>query len=481
VNTTTRVLLGILVVITGGFYFLVDQLVERVERQYLEAAEEPMVDTAHLLAAYLEEEFEGGELRFDQLRRAFDDLHRRKIEARIHGMVKTTIDLEAYVTDAAGRVLFDSRDGQAEGEDYSRYHDVSRTLRGQYGARSTRTDEADDRSSIMHVGAPIRDGDRMVGVVSVAKPQASMFGFVNQTRRWIRLYGWSILLASALAVGLLAHWFLSPIRRLTQYAMAVRRGERVDAPRLAGSDIRTLGRALEQMRDALEDRNYVESYVQSLTHEMKSPVAAIRGAVELLEEGGMTAGQRETFLGNIRCEADRLQRTIDRLLALAAIETRKSLEHPTDIPLVELLDTLRANHRHSLEARNLEVRTDYAVRPVIRGEPFLLEMALGNMLQNAVDFSPPDGTITLRLREGGSSNQVEIVVDDEGPGVPEYALERVFDRFYSLPHPATGRKSSGLGLCFVREAAALHRGSASLTNRPDRSGARAVLKLPTGQ
>jgi two-component system, OmpR family, sensor histidine kinase CreC len=73
------------------------------------------------------------------------------------------------------------------------------------------------------------------------------------------------------------------------------------------------------------------------------------------------------------------------------------------------------------------------------------------------------------------------VVDDEGPGVPDYALERVFDRFYSLPHPATGRKSSGLGLCFVREAAALHRGRASLTNRPDRSGARAVLTLPTGQ
>jgi two-component system sensor histidine kinase CreC len=193
----------------------------------------------------------------------------------------------------------------------------------------------------------------------------------------------------------------------------------------------------------------------------------------------MTAPQRELFLGNIRGEADRLQRTIDRLLALAAIETRKSLEQPTDIPLVELLDALCANHRHSIEARNLEVRTDYSVRPVIRGEPFLLEMALGNMLQNAVDFSPPGRTITLRLRVEGS--RVEIVVDDEGPGVPAYALERVFDRFYSLPHPATGRKSSGLGLCFVREVAALHRGRASLTNRPDRSGARAVLALPTGQ
>ena len=165
-NTTNRVLLGILVVVTGAFYFLMNNLAERVERQYLEAAEEPMVDTAHLLAAFLEQEFASGDLHFDKLRRAFDDLHRRRIEARIYSIVKTSIDLEVYVTDAHGRVLFDSRNGAAEGEDYSRYHDVSRTLLGQYGARSTRTNEADDRSSIMHVGAPIRPHGNIVEIGS---------------------------------------------------------------------------------------------------------------------------------------------------------------------------------------------------------------------------------------------------------------------------------------------------------------------------
>ena len=119
--------------------------------------------------------------------------------------------------------------------------------------------------------------------------------------------------------------------------------------------------------------------------------------------------------------------------------------------------------------------------PVVQGESFLLLMALGNLLQNAIDFSPVGGTITLHLQLIHHNRTAEIAIEDEGPGVPAYALDRVFDRFYSLPHPATGRKSSGLGLCFVREAAQLHGGRATLSNRADRTGARAVLVLPAAE
>jgi two-component system sensor histidine kinase CreC len=476
-STTARLLLGILVVITGAFYFLMDKLVDRVERQYLEAAEEPMVDMAHLLAGLLEQDRAGGELNFERLRRTFDDLHRRQIEARIYRVVKTSIDLDAYVTDVTGRVLFDSRYGMAEGEDYSRYHDVSRTLRGGYGARSTRTDEADDRTSVMHVAAPIRYRGEIVGVVSVAKPQASMFGFIADTRRWIWLLGWSIFAVSLFAIFLVASWFLRPIRQLIDYARAVHRGERVALPRIAGPDMRTLGQALEEMRDSLENRKYVESYVQTLTHEMKSPVAAIRGAVELLQEAGMPPPKRGLFLENIRSEADRLQQTIDRLLALAAIESKKSLEKPIPIRLTQLLDVVCEQHVTAARARDIRLLKDCRADPVVFGEAFLLETALGNLLQNAIDFSPNGGTITVRLIET-PNRAVEIRVEDDGPGVPAYALDRVFDRFYSLPHPATGRKSSGLGLCFVREAAQLHGGHASLANRTDRTGATATLFLP---
>jgi two-component system sensor histidine kinase CreC len=477
VNTSTRILLGFLLVVTAGFYFLLDKLTDRVERQYLEAAEEPMVDTAHILASWLEEEFAAREFNSEKLRRIFHSVTNRRFEAHIYKLTKNSVDMNVYVTDAQGIVLFDSRDPGAEGQDYSKFNDVFRTLRGAYGARSTRISEEDELSSIMYVGAPIRRGQDIIGMVSVIKPQASMFEFVAETKRQISLYLWTILLATILAAILISHWFSRPMRKLTDYARAVRRGVRAARPRLAGSDARTLGQALEEMRDSLEDRKYVESYVQTLTHEMKSPVAAIHGAAELLQESSMPLEQRNHFLENIQIETNRLENIIDRLLALSAIESMKTLENPVDIDLTELVDHVCLAHAHLLEARQICLRKQYDARPLVHGETFLLEIALGNLLQNAIDFSPNGGTITISLKPISEKTAIELAVQDEGPGIPDYAMSKVFDRFYSLQHPSTGKKSSGLGLCFVREAAELHGGTAHLENRPGQTGARAVLRI----
>jgi two-component system sensor histidine kinase CreC len=111
----------------------------------------------------------------------------------------------------------------------------------------------------------------------------------------------------------------------------------------------------------------------------------------------------------------------------------------------------------------------------VRGEAFLLEQAISNLVQNALDFTPTGGAVHVALRVDGE--RVIVTVEDNGPGVPDYALEKIFDRFYSLPRPDTGRKSSGLGLSIVREIARLHAGEIALENRKD-GGARAVLTLP---
>jgi two-component system sensor histidine kinase CreC len=204
---------------------------------------------------------------------------------------------------------------------------------------------------------------------------------------------------------------------------------------------------------------------------MKAPVAAIRGAAELLEEN-LPAPRRAQFVANIRTESARLQNLIEQLLALASLEKRKRLEHPRPVDLA----ALAARVAEEIRARGVAVDFRGAKDCVVSGDEFLLETALRNLLQNAADFSPPGGRVELRLEREVA--QVVARVHDSGPGIPDYAAARVFDRFYSLPRPATGRKSSGLGLCFVREAAALHGGEATLANRADGSGAEAVLRLP---
>ena len=112
---------------------------------------------------------------------------------------------------------------------------------------------------------------------------------------------------------------------------------------------------------------------------------------------------------------------------------------------------------------------------VVQGDAVLLRQALANLLDNAADFAPQGSTIEIGLaREAG---RWRVTVADHGPGLPDYAIGRTFERFYSLPRPAGGSRSSGLGLCFVAEAAALHGGEAMLANRPG-GGAVATLSLP---
>jgi two-component system sensor histidine kinase CreC len=110
----------------------------------------------------------------------------------------------------------------------------------------------------------------------------------------------------------------------------------------------------------------------------------------------------------------------------------------------------------------------------VQGDRFLLAQALENLLDNAIGFSPANGEIALELRR--ESDAMVLRVRDSGPGVPDYAERRVFERFYSLPRP-DGARSSGLGLSFVREVASLHGGQASLGNRHE-GGALAELRLP---
>jgi two-component system sensor histidine kinase CreC len=480
VSTTSRILLGFLLFLATGLYFLVKKVSERVERQYLEAAEESMVDVAQLMAAFAGESVnEAGTFDLAMIRKAWSVAGTQPVRAQIYSFTKTSMDMNAYVTDRRGVVLFDSDGGNAEGLDYWAKRDVALTLSGEYGARSTRSNPQDDDSSVMFVGAPIKRNGEIIGMVSVSKPQVSLFGFRNETVQRIRMVALIYFGLVAAGAYLVITLFSRPIRQLTQYARAVTRGERVTPPSSGSPEALMLGRAFEEMRDALEDRRYVRSYVQTLTHEMKSPVAAIRGASELLHEE-MPRERRDKFLTNIQAESRRLQNIIDRLLALSALEARKTLEYPEPVALAELAEGVRAQLCAAAESHNVQVELFASASPSVSGEPFLLEIALTNLLQNALDFASPGDRIQIHVRCPDHSPWAEIEIQDEGPGIPDYALPRLFDRFYSLKRPETGRKSSGLGLCFVREAVELHGGTVTITNRSDRSGVRATMRFSLG-
>ena len=496
----TRILLALIVVYAVGMAALLYQLLADLDPRYRESAEEGLIETAQLMATVIEQDVDQGALPTDRIAGIFRDLYARRFSAQVYDLHKTRVELRAYVTNQHGVVVFDST-GRALGQDYAGWRDVRNTLRGEYGARTTRDVQQDPKSSVMYVGAPIRWDGQIVGVVTLGKPVPSFGQFVAAARRNVIYVG----LVSALSVIVLALVFsfllIRPLGITSDLLAALRTAGWRDAAGRRRFSLRRALRALraqarsaaQELRDAVAGRNYVQDYVQQLTHELKSPISAVRGAAELLQEPGMPPAQQQRFAASIAHETHRMQEVVDRMMELTALESRRLLQDQQRVPLAPLLQELAAGARAKAPQLRIELRIDDDL--AVEGDPFLLRRAIGNLLDNAVDFSqasdgathPPDADIVLALAREG--RMARISVRDHGPGVPAFAQDKVFDKFFSLARPGSARRSTGLGLAFVREIATLHQGSVSLVNavpqreptlQPDwaQQGALAVLLLP---
>lgn len=468
-----RVLLGYLAIVALGALLVTQVFVAQVKPGVRQTTEDTLVDMANVLAELATDEFLAGRLGQGDFARRLQRAQGREPGAAISGFPKRGTDLRVYVTDARGTVVFDSR-GEAVGQDYSQWNDVYLTLRGRYGARSSAPDPNEPEATVMHVAAPIRDGaDRIVGSLTVAKPNSAMAPFIERSQATVLAWGIGLLGVALLVGATTASWITGQLDALRGYAQSVTAGKRTQLPAAAG-EFAELGQALETMRTRLEGKQYVERYVQDLTHEMKSPLAAIRASAELLESPLPPADQAR-FAQAIHAQGDRLTRMVERLLALAALEHQQALENPAPVPVGPLLAEVAADFEAVARARGLTLHLQTGDGLVVTGDAFLLHQALRGLLENAASFAPAASTIELAARRDG--DQVVLDVADRGPGLPEYALERVFERFYSLPRPDGSQRGSGLGLCFVAEVATLHGGGVRLANR-EGGGALATMRLP---
>lgn len=475
-----RLLFAFFVINGIAAFFVLRVFTAEIKPSVREVMEDMMVDTANLLAELASDDLASGRLRDGGATSAFARQVRnyasRPIDAGIWGFAKQSLDYRIYVMDASGRVLFDS-ENQAVGQDFSQWRDVARTLRGEYGARMTREVPSDDASGVMHVAAPILVQGRIAGVLTVAKPVRTVQRFIDRAERKI-LMGGLLLLALSAAVGMaVTLWMVWNVRRLRDYALSVQGpadGEHDTAaptalavPSVPG-ELGDLARAMDRMRARLEGRDYIEGYVRALTHELKSPVAAIRGAGELLQED-LPAADRAQFATQVVQQSERLQRLTDRLLELSKLEQRQHAEarHP-----VALRDCARTAIAHT-QARAAQRGVALTLTGQGASGPWeaeLVTLALGNLIDNAIDFAPPGSTVGVEL------DGPRVAVQDSGPGVPDYALPRLGERFFTTARPNGERSGSGLGLAIVRRVMALHGGHMGVRNTTP--GLRVTLVFP---
>jgi two-component system, OmpR family, sensor histidine kinase CreC len=463
-----------LVIFLICFAYPVGWVLDSLRTRYLEGVEDPLVDQAHILAGVVGPMMAEGRFDPQSFYRTFESIYDRPLNIGIYHLTKAFVDVAVYITDAHGRVIFHSRDPGQIGADYSNWRDVRLTLEGQYGARTSLADPEDPYSSVLYVGAPIMVKERVAGVLTVAKPTTNINSFLEQAKpRIIKV----VILSATIAVVLgylVALWITRPIQRFTDYANAVRDGHPAAFPKLDRTEIGTMGRALQKMQTALEGKAYVERYVQQLTHELKSPLSAIRGSAELLEED-VPLERRRRFLTHIRTEAGRIQDIVDRMLTLAALENNPHLPRIRQVHMAPLVEAVIESKQPLLMAKNIQVVMDIPSEARVTGDDFWLHQAVANLVQNAIDFSRPQGTITIGSRIDG--HMLRLCIEDSGTSIPAYAQEKIFEKFYSLKRPDSGRKSTGLGLNLVKQVARLHKGDIRLHNREGR-GVQAVLSLP---
>ncbi len=426
-----------------------------------QGSEEMMVDTANFMAELIVPYVKSNDFKeFDHLIQRYQN---RMPNALIWGHLKTHNNLEFYITDEKGIVIYHSLDARMVGQDFSNWRDVRKTLKGSYGARTTRANFKKEKTSIMYVAAPIVDNNKIIGVISTMQPYSSLAPFIKSSKNktiWTGVILAVAFLMSSLFIGL---FFQSVISKLIKYVNAVRKGKNVRRLVFKDKAFNELALSVHEMRMELDGKDYIEQYTHTLTHEIKTPLAALSGATQILKKD-ISQASKDKFIHNIECEVDRMQALVERVLLLAKVENFQ-LEEVKPIAIKALLvDEIEA-FQLIVEERSCSIKFVNklgASSPTLIGDDLLLRIAIRNLLYNATEFCNPNSVIQVLIYQTGK--KLIITVENEGPVIPDYALERIFERFFSTPRPHSGRKSSGLGLCLTKEIADLHNAEISLEN-----------------
>ena len=224
-------------------------------------------------------------------------------------------------------------------------------------------------------------------------------------------------------------------------------------------------------------------FVANVSHELRTPLTAVRGYVEaLLDQGdeGAEPSQVRRFLEIIGRHTLRMERLVRDLLRLARLDAgQEPLEHVPCLVQV-LFDGVETELETAIEARQQTVVRQIAADATsVTGDPGKLHDALRNLLENATNYAPEETTIVMGSQRVGS--RIRLTVSDEGPGIPEDDLPRIFERFYRVDKSRTRASrdpgGTGLGLAIVKHLVELHGGKASAANRPE-GGATFIIDLP---
>jgi two-component system, OmpR family, sensor histidine kinase CreC len=460
----SRILILFTLLFGAGIVVFTHYIVGEVKPRFRAVLEEGLAESAHFYARAIETQA-------TRLGIATIDAHVSELLPQrtattsapapllIYGNTVERLKLRVYVTDNNGTVVYSSWNANQIGQDFSRWNDVLKTLNGYYGARTTRDNEVDSESSVLYVAAPLRLNGTIAGVVTLGLPAKTSNQLIRIARYSLFSLACIVTCGLALVAWLISNWITRPLVQLQRYVLSLTATATPELPPLPDNEIGTLGKAIEQMHKKLVVQDFQHSYLQTLVHELRSPVTAILGACELVEDHSLMHPKGKPFLNTIAAETRRINCLLSNLLQLSELENRETLLDPQDFCINSLVAEVIESKTALLEQSGISLTASITPDLIWRGEPQLLRLAIQNLLQNAIDFSELGGKIRIEVLP---EFPYELRVIDEGSGMPPWVQEKVFNEFFSLPRPRTGKKGTGFGLRLTRKIAQLHGGECTL-------------------
>jgi two-component system sensor histidine kinase CreC len=266
------------------------------------------------------------------------------------------------------------------------------------------------------------------------------------------------------------------INRVQKYTANLFSGEDVLMPDL-NNQFNKLATTIKDARADVELKDDVEQYIDTLAHELRTPITGIQLTAENLLSP-MSDAQRKRFVENILESNKHMDLLVNRLLDLSRIERREALKNVETLSIKETVNIVlkEPSRVKTILDKDLNIDIQISSNATLKAEKILLVQAIGNIVNNALDFTPASGKITIKASQTNSA--ISIIVLDDGPGIPPQVINKLFTRFFSVTRPDTGVRGNGLGLRFVRKIMKLHGGEISLQNRFIQQGAEARLRFP---
>ena len=402
-----------------------------------------------------------------------------------HGWLRRTFDTSYnWVTGlfpaTSNQPLYNERPQQ-------RADDYPLVVRALAGDTAVQVWSTDDTGQIIGVAVPVQRLRAVLGAVLVTQDTKAVQAALQSVREDILTVSAAVLAITVLLSLYLAGTITRPINRLAAAADAVRRGHgrKHQSPDLASrrDEIGDLSGAMRDMIAALWNRmDAIERFAADVAHEIKNPLTSLRSAVETIQRVQDTEQQRR-LLSIVVEDVQRLNRLISDISDASRLDAELSRAEadPVDVGrMLEMLaDLYGANDAPEAPRVVLEMqRTDPLI---VAGLEDRLVQVFRNIIANAISFSPPQGTITIRAQRLRLDGQafVEVEIGDQGPGIPEAKLAAIFDRFYSeRPSGEKFGTHSGLGLSISKQIVDAHRGQIFARNRADGAGALFTARIP---